>query len=59
MKPGIYPNIPFREYLKIEAVSNSYLGRLDECPAKGLIPRKDTDSLGLGRAVHTVVLGAG
>ena len=56
MEPGIYPNIPFSEYIGIEAVSNSYLGRLNECPAKGLIPRKDTDSLGLGRAVHTMVL---
>lgn len=55
-KPGIYPDVPFRDYLKIDAVSNSYLGQLNDCPAKTLIERDDTKSLGLGRAVHTLVL---
>lgn len=56
MKPGVYPNIPFKDYLAINAVSNSYLGRLNDCPAKALVPREDTLSLLLGRAVHKAVL---
>jgi exodeoxyribonuclease VIII len=56
MKPGIYDNISFPEYLKIEAVSNSYLGRLDKCPASAKVPFVDTPALVLGRAVHTLVL---
>lgn len=53
---GIHANVPFDEYLSINAVSNSYLGRLSECPAKARLPREDTPSLMLGRAVHKLVL---
>lgn len=56
MNPGVYPNVAFKDYLAINAVSNSYLGRLAECPAKVLVPREDTPSLILGRAVHKAVL---
>ena len=53
---GIYPNIPFSEYKAIKAVSNSYLGRLDKCPAAGAIEIEDTPSMLIGRAVHKLVL---
>lgn len=53
---GIYDNVPFKDYLAIEAVSNSYLGRLDKCPANAKIEQEDTDSLILGRATHAFIL---
>ena len=56
MKSGIYPNVNFKDYLAIKAVSNSYLGRLDKCPAAALVKQEDTPSLILGRAVHKLVL---
>ena len=56
MKPGLYENIPFSEYKKIDAVNNSRLTRLDKCPAAALVEQEDTPSLLLGRAVHTLVL---
>lgn len=56
MNPGVYPNIPFAEYLTIEAMSNSYLGRLDKCPAAALVTQEETPALILGRAVHKLVL---
>ncbi len=56
LEPGIYKDIPFSEYLKIRAISNSYLGAIDECPAKGKTPRKDSDNFRIGRAFHTITL---
>lgn len=56
MKPGIYPNVAFKDYLAIKAVSNSYLGRLDKCPAAALVEQSDTPSMLMGRAVHKMVL---
>lgn len=56
LKNGIHPDIPFGDYLKIPAVSNSYLGRLDKCPAAAKIEREDTPSLVFGRAVHALAL---
>ena len=56
LTPGIYTNVAFKDYLAIEAISNSYLGRLAECPAKALVPSEDTPSLIIGRAVHKAVL---
>src|SRR5574337_598414 len=55
-EPGIYPNVPFSEYKAIKAVSNSYLSRIDRCPALALIEQEDTPSMLLGRAVHKSVL---
>src|SRR5574337_375757 len=55
-KPGIYSDVSFSDYKAIKAVSNSYLGRLDKCPAKALIEEEDTPSMLLGRAVHKSVL---
>lgn len=56
ISPGIHDNVPFRVYQNIDAVSNSYLGRLDQCPAKAKIRRKDTPTLAFGRAAHTYIL---
>ena len=54
--PGIYPDINFKDYLSIKAVSNSYLGRLDQCPAAALIEPEDTQPMRVGRATHALVL---
>lgn len=56
MKQAVYPNVAFKDYLAIPAVSNSYLGRLDKCPAKAKVEQGETPSLILGRAVHKMVL---
>ena len=56
MKTGIYTDISFDEYLKIDAVSNSYLGRLNKCPANALVETKDTPALLFGRALHCYTL---
>lgn len=56
MKPGLYPDIPFKDYLAIPAVSNSYLSKMDKCPAAAKVEQEETPSLILGRAVHKVVL---
>lgn len=56
MKQGAYPDIPFKDYLALDAVSNSYLGRFDQCPAKAKVEQPDTPAMALGRAVHTLVL---
>lgn len=55
MKTGIHSDIPFKDYLKIDAVSNSYLGRLEKCPANALVEQKETDALNTGRALHFAV----
>lgn len=56
LKSGIHKDISFSEYLKIRAISNSYLGAIDDCPAKGKTPRKDSDNFRIGRAFHTITL---
>jgi hypothetical protein len=54
MKPGIYPNIPFADYLAIDAVSNSRLGQLAKSPAhyKANAELEQTKPLVIGRLVH-------
>lgn len=60
MKPGIYLNVDWKTYHSIKAVSNSYLGRLADCPAKALIEQEVTPALLFGQALHAYVLeGAG
>lgn len=56
LKPGIYPGIPFADYLLLPYISNSYLGRLDKCPAAAKAERVDTPALQLGRIIHKYVL---
>lgn len=55
-KPGIYHNVPFDVYLKIPAVSRSYLCKLLGVPANAKVPIKDTTALLIGRALHKYVL---
>lgn len=56
METGISHNIPFSEYLGIPAVSNSYLSKFKQCPAKTLVTDEDTPALLLGRAFHAYIL---
>jgi hypothetical protein len=54
---GIYPNLSHEEYhAMVDVVSNSYLGRLDHCPAAARIPMPETPALAFGRAFHAYVL---
>jgi exodeoxyribonuclease VIII len=56
MQTGIHDNVSFEDYLQIRAVSNSYLGAIDKCPAKGKTPSRDSSVFALGRAFHTLTL---
>ncbi len=56
MEPGLYPNISHKEYHALERVSNSYLGRLDKCPASAKLPSEETAALIFGRAFHCYTL---
>lgn len=60
MKPGTYTDMPFDEYKKVKAFSNTWANALEECPAmlKYLMQfddYRDTPALRLGRAVHEAV----
>ena len=55
--PGIFPNVSHDEYHKMtDIVSNSYLGRLDKCPAAAKVPMEDTPALLFGRVLHSYIL---
>jgi len=57
MESGIYPNISHDKYHSMtDIVSNSYLGRLDKCPANAKIPMPDSPALSFGRAYHSFIL---
>ena len=57
MEPGIYPNISHKVYHEMaDIVSNSYLGRLNHCPASAKVPMEETAALTFGRAFHSFVL---
>lgn len=58
MKEGIYLGFDEQEYhsLPLEIVSNSYLSKLNGCPANARIPQETTPTLEFGRAVHSFVL---
>lgn len=53
---GLYPNISHAEYHGIEAVSNSYLTKINHCPASAKIDQEDTPALIFGSAFHALVL---
>jgi len=53
---GIHSDISHKEYHSLPYVSNSYLGRLDKCPAAAKVPQEDTPSLLFGRAFHAFCL---
>ena len=56
--PGVYDTITASEYHRVltDVVSNSYLGRLEKCPAKAKILDEETPTLMFGRALHSFVL---
>lgn len=58
METGIYFNLSSKEYhaLPPEIVSNSYLSRLNSCPAKAKIPQAETPAMIIGRSAHTLIL---
>jgi exodeoxyribonuclease VIII len=57
MQDGLFPDIKHKVYHAMgDIVSNSYLGRLDKCPANAKIPMPDTPTLIFGRAFHSIVL---
>lgn len=57
LSTGIYSDIPHDVYHSMrDYVSNSYLSRLDKCPAAAKVPQEDTPAMLLGRAVHCYVL---
>src|SRR3990167_9143693 len=56
MQIGSYSDIKFSDYKKIPAVSNSYLGRLDHCPASAKIEIEETPAMALGKAAHAYIL---
>lgn len=57
MNNGIYTDISHDAYHAMkDRVSNSYLGRLDSCPAKAQVEQEETDALRIGRAFHVLTL---
>jgi hypothetical protein len=57
MEDGLYPDIDHAKYHAMtDEVSNSYLSRLDKCPANAKIPLEDTPTLLIGRAFHSILL---
>jgi len=56
MELGIHLGIPEEDYHALGYVSNSYLSRLNKCPAAAKVPMEETPTLLLGRAVHSYVL---
>ncbi len=60
MKPGIYHNLPFAEYLAIDALSNTAMGWLEQSPAvfkyRQSHPKAETGALRLGSAAHAATL---
>ena len=59
--PGTYPDLPMRDYLAIDAVSSSFLRKIEEtCPALALWeqvhPKAETEAMARGTAVHMRVL---
>ncbi|MHB8123131.1 MAG: PD-(D/E)XK nuclease-like domain-containing protein [Desulfuromonadaceae bacterium] len=57
MENGIYYDIPHATYHgTTDRVSNSYLSRLNDCPASAKVPQKETDAMTFGRALHCYCL---
>ena len=54
--PGIYPGLPFDQYLTIPAASASALKTVAVCPAKLGVEREATPALQRGTLVHCAVL---
>lgn len=55
-KTGIYNDIPHKDYLEIDRVSNSYLSKIAQVPACGKVKTLETPAMRIGTAFHTYVL---
>lgn len=53
---GIHHGIGHEAYHGTDAISNGYLKRLNECPAKAKVQQDDTPAFIIGRAIHCFVL---
>ena len=62
-KEGIYPGVPFTEYLEWDAINDSFLSELvSRSPAHAKATQeepKDTEAFRIGRALHTRALEPG
>lgn len=56
MKQGIYSDISNEDYHAFPAISNSYLSRLDKCPAAAKVPQETTAAMAFGSAAHCYIL---
>ena len=56
IKSGIYVDISNADYHAHPAISNSYLSRLDKCPAAAKVPQESTAAMTFGSAAHCHVL---
>lgn len=57
IEPGIYYDISHDDYHALEGyVSNSYLSRLDKCPAAAKVPQEQTEAMTFGIAFHAFIL---
>ena len=56
MKPGIYFDMPFAQYLEIDAISNSFLKRVSISPAHSQVQFSGSTATREGRILHTLVL---
>lgn len=54
--PGIYHDLPATEYHALPYLSSTWLKRFRACPASALAPMEETDSMRIGRAVHSYLL---
>jgi exodeoxyribonuclease VIII len=54
---GLFENISHAEYHGMtDRISNSYLSRLNICPAAAKVPQKETGAMTFGRAFHSFIL---
>lgn len=56
LEDGIHYDIPFTDYLSIDALSQSGIKRLMKSPAHYLVKTESTPAMELGRAIHAIVL---
>lgn len=56
MKTGIHYGIPNKDYHALDAISNGYLKKISEVPAKAKVPVKETEAMIFGRGQHCYTL---
>ncbi len=54
---GVYHDLSHSDYHKMtDRISNSYLSRLDKCPAAARVKQEETPAMTFGRAFHSFIL---